>query len=323
MMRHFKDLIRHKGRITFTNSMEVMQAHHAKVITVIKDTTRITNHIHKDMERRKVLKYYIEYNPQSNYGMRTPGAGKVVLAGLVSEEALKKSTATTPSAFSFCDYKNDKTHDIETILREEAYTKLEQHYQAHHSRGCPRYRVSSHWVTFFRKWPDFFNHVFLTVDGIYECGTCADEVLEALMAIMDATENISMALLSRDEENIRDWFEEGCVSVEIAADREDVSEYVRAQLGDRIRRRRLRLDDPELKEEILEKLEEGAKGIPQHSAVKGAALSPESKYNTKTQAPLYERSLSQNIAVTFCGSQRMGPSWNSPISLFWSSSREV
>ncbi|KAK7967901.1 uncharacterized protein PG986_002178, partial [Apiospora aurea] len=309
-----KDLSRHKETITLAlsaNSMEAMvqlladqQGHHAETVAAIKDTTRITSRIHEDMERRKVLNYYLQYNPQSNYDMSLrlrhpgtgrwltrlpefqhwlsvpnsmlwlkgiPGAGKTVLAGVVIEEALNKSTKAIPPAYFFCDYKNERTHRIDTILRvlvyqlaiqkEEAYTKLEQHYHAHHSRGLPKTPSVTSLSGLLQEMARLFSHVFLTVDGIDECGTRADEVLEALTAIMEATDNISMALLSRDEDNIRDCLEDVCVPVEIAAHKEDISEYVRAELGDRIRRRKLRLDDPELKEEIIDKLVEGAKGM--------------------------------------------------------------
>ncbi|KAK8113490.1 ankyrin repeat-containing domain protein [Apiospora sp. TS-2023a] len=200
-----------------------------------------------------------------------PGAGKTVLAGVVIEEALNRNTETTPSAFFFCDYNNAATHNTETILRalvyqlaiqkEEAYTKLEQHHQAQHFSGLPKTPDTQSLRNLLQEMTSLFDHVFLTVDGIDECGTHDEDVLETLIAISEATGNISMALLSRNESNIRELLEGDFVSIEIAAHKEDVREYVRAQLGDRIRRRRLHLDNPDLKEEILERLVDGAKGM--------------------------------------------------------------
>ncbi|KAK8099893.1 hypothetical protein PG999_010267 [Apiospora kogelbergensis] len=310
-----QDLSRHKDTITFALSADSMEgmlqllgqgkAHTAEIITAIKDNTKITSRIHEDMERRKVLDYYLKSNPQSNYDMSCrlrhsgtglwltrlpefqnwlsapnsklwlkgiPGAGKTVLAGVVIEEALNRSTESTASAFFFCDYKNENTHKPEIILRaliyqlaiqkEEAYTKLEQHHRIHNSQGgLPKALSIDSLCSVLQQMIKLYDSVFLIVDGIDECGEHAEDVLETLTAIPEATHNVSMALLSRDEDNIRDFLEGICVSIEIAAHKEDVSEYVRAQLADRIRRRRLRLDDPGLKEEILERLVEGAKGM--------------------------------------------------------------
>ncbi|KAK6815725.1 hypothetical protein PG987_016491 [Apiospora arundinis] len=310
-----KDLSRHKGTITLAlsaNSMEAMlqllgqdQVHTAEIVAAVKDNTKITSRIREDLERRKVLDYYLKLNPQSNYDMSLrlrhpgtglwlkrlpefqhwlsesgsmlwlkgiPGAGKTVLAGAIIEETLNRSTEIVSSAFFFCDYKDDNTHNPETILRalvyqlaiqkEEAYTILEHHYQVHNPEtGLPKAPSVESLSAVLQVMIRLYDHVFLTVDGIDECGKHTEEVLETLTAIFKETDNISMALLSRDEDDIHDWLEEVSVSIEIAAHKEDVSEYVRAQLGDRIRRRKLRLDDPTLKGEILERLVKGSKGI--------------------------------------------------------------
>ena len=310
-----KDLSRHKDTITFAlsaDSMEAMlqllgqgKAHTAEIITAIKDNTKITSRIHEDMERRKVLDYYLKSNPQSNYDMSCrlrhsgtglwltrlpefqnwlsapnsklwlkgiPGAGKTVLAGVVIEEALNRSTESIASAFFFCDYKNEDTHNPKIILRtliyqlaiqkEEAYAKLEQHYQSHNPQGgLPKAPSTESLCGVLHHMIKLYDRVFLIVDGIDECGKHTEDVLETLTSVPEAIQNISMALLSRDEDNIRDFLKEICVPIEIAAHKEDVSEYVRAQLADRIRRRKLRLDDPGLQEEILERLVEGAKGM--------------------------------------------------------------
>ncbi|KAK8012874.1 hypothetical protein PG991_010249 [Apiospora marii] len=201
-----------------------------------------------------------------------PGAGKTVLAGVIIGEALAKSTETTATAFFFCDYKSGDTHKVENILRalayqlaiqkEEAYEKLDQHFQLHNpSPGMPKTPTVQSLSDLLQDMIKLFDRVYLIVDGIDECGPLADAVLETLIAITETTRNVSMALLSRDEAHIRDWLEGACASVEIAAHNEDVTEYVRAQLGERLRTRKLRIDDPGLKEEILVRLVEGAKGM--------------------------------------------------------------
>ncbi|KAK8032693.1 hypothetical protein PG990_002427 [Apiospora arundinis] len=201
-----------------------------------------------------------------------PGAGKTVLAGVVIGEALDKSTESVATAFFFCDYKNGHTHTPGAILqaliyqiaiqKEEAYAKLEQHYQAHNlAGGLPKTPDVESLNGILQHMIKLYDHVFLIVDGIDECGKYTEDVLETLTAISEAEDNISMALLSRDEDNIRDLLKGISAPIEIAAHKDDVAKYVREQLGDRVRRRRLRFDDPELKEEILDKLVEGSKGM--------------------------------------------------------------
>lgn len=288
-----------------TQRLSLQEESHAKeIIAAVRDTSKITSQIQLDKQRREIQTYYLRSNPQSNFDTSRqlrhqgtgrwlaqlpefqkwlsvpgsilwlkgiPGAGKTVLAGVVIEEALKKTTEASSSAFFFCDYKNEHTHSPDTILRalvyqlaiqkKEAYARLEQHYETHHSTGMHKTPTVQSLGDLLRDMAGLYTHVFLTVDGIDECGTQADEVLEALIAISEVTENISMALLSRDEDNIRRQLDGLCVPIEIAAHKDDISDYVRAQLGDKIRKGKLLLNNPNLEEEILETLVNGAKGM--------------------------------------------------------------
>ncbi|KAK7963448.1 ankyrin repeat-containing domain protein [Apiospora saccharicola] len=285
------------------------EAHATEIIAVIRDTSKITSRIQIDKQRSEIQTYYLRSNPQSNYETSRqlrhqgtgrwlvklpefqhwlavpgsilwlkgiPGAGKTVLAGVVIEESLNKSTEVTPSAFFFCDYKNEDTHSPDTVLRalvyqlaiqkKEAYDLLEHHYETHHSTGMHKTPSIQSLSDLLQEMAGLYTHVFLTVDGIDECGTQADEVLETLIGISDATENISMALLSRDEDNIRHQLHQHqldglCVPIEIAAHKDDISDYVKAQLEDKIRKGQLLLNNPKLEEEILETLVNGAKGM--------------------------------------------------------------
>jgi hypothetical protein len=58
----------------------------------------------------------------------------------------------------------------------------------------------------------------------------------------------------------------GYPEIEIAAQTEDVALYVMAQIKERTRRGKLRLHDPLLEGEIVERLSKGAKGMYVHSA---------------------------------------------------------
>ncbi|KAG7291751.1 hypothetical protein NEMBOFW57_001771 [Staphylotrichum longicolle] len=77
-----------------------------------------------------------------------------------------------------------------------------------------------------------------------------DEVVAAFASWAKDNDRLSIALLSRNEANIRAYFEDDYEKIEIAAHSEDVIEYVTAQLEERIRRGKLRLHNPLLKEEI-------------------------------------------------------------------------
>ncbi|GKT64046.1 ankyrin repeat protein [Colletotrichum tofieldiae] len=201
-----------------------------------------------------------------------PGAGKTVLAGSIIEAALGQSTEMTPLAFFFCDYKNAKTHSPEIILgslvyqlaiqKEAAYRMLEQLYQElHPPKGLPRPASTRALERLLKDMVNIYDHVYMVVDGLDECGKLTEEVVEVLSDVSEDTNNVSMALLSRDENHIRDCLNTQFIPVEIAAHKEDITEYVTSEIEERIRNRKLRIDSTELKGEILHGLIDGAKGM--------------------------------------------------------------
>jgi len=72
---------------------------------------------------------------------------------------------------------------------------------------------------------------------------------------------VSLALLSRDERNIRDKLEDGFTHIPIAAHTEDVRLYVGAEIETRMRSKKLRIRSQSLKEEIINTLVDGAQGM--------------------------------------------------------------
>jgi hypothetical protein len=106
-----------------------------------------------------------------------------------------------------------------------------------------------------------FDHVLVVVDALDECGNSTVEVVRCLVEISAKISHMSLALLSRDELHIRCKLDGYFKSVEIAAKKDDIILYVTCEIEERIRGRRLHIDDPELKEEILEGLIDGAKGM--------------------------------------------------------------
>lgn len=201
-----------------------------------------------------------------------PGAGKTVMAGTIIEETLKRSFDSVATTFFFCDYKDTKTQAPENILcvlayqlsipNGDAYGLLERYYRKlHPARG---FTQSPNVIGLQKLLEDMvksFDHVYLVVDGLDECGESTGEVIKVLLDLIGASDNISTAFLSRDEDHIRDRLGSDFENVEIAAHTEDITEYVTSGVEERIRDKRLRFNDLSLKGEILDKLVEGAKGM--------------------------------------------------------------
>ncbi|KAF6810753.1 ankyrin repeat protein [Colletotrichum plurivorum] len=75
------------------------------------------------------------------------------------------------------------------------------------------------------------------------------------------TEPISLAILSRNEIQIRHTLEPHFNNIEIAAHTKDLQQYVSSELNERIGSRQLRIRDLNLKDEILTRLVKGAHGM--------------------------------------------------------------
>lgn len=201
-----------------------------------------------------------------------PGAGKTVLAGSIIEAALAKGSAKVAVAFFFCDYKDGETHLPVNLLgalasqlarqNDEAYAVLAKYY--HELRGerrLPRNPTVDGLQNALSEMLEKYDRTYVIVDGLDECDRHVDEVVAAFASWAKDNDRLSIALLSRNEANIRAHLEDDYEKIEIAAHSEDVIEYVTAQLEERIRRGKLRLHDPLLKEEIVHRLTEGARGM--------------------------------------------------------------
>jgi Cdc6-like AAA superfamily ATPase len=201
-----------------------------------------------------------------------PGAGKTVLAGSVVEEALARRSENVAVAFFFCDYKDEKTHLPVNILgalayqlaiqSDEAYAVLSQYYdELHPPRQMAQNPTIGGLQNTLSEMLAQYDRTYLIVDGLDECGEHVDDVVEAITSWVEDEDGLNIALLSRDQTNIRGYLKDGYSILETAAQTEDVEQYVRAQIEERIRTRRLRLHDPLLKDEIVQGLTEGAKGM--------------------------------------------------------------
>lgn len=207
-----------------------------------------------------------------------PGAGKTVLAGSVVEEALARRSESIAVAFFFCDYKDTKTHLPVNILgaigyqlaiqQDEAYAILARYYdELHPTREMIKGPTIGGLQNALSEILRQYDRTYLIVDGLDECGQHVDEIVEAITSWADNEDRLSIALLSRDQTNIGGYLRNGGYpKIEIAAQTEDVALYVMAQIKERTRRGRLRLHDPLLEGEIVERLTKGAKGMYVHLA---------------------------------------------------------
>ncbi|TDZ40656.1 hypothetical protein C8035_v005494 [Colletotrichum spinosum] len=184
-----------------------------------------------------------------------PGAGKTVLAASIIEAALERSTESTPTAFFFCDYKDTRTQVVENILgalayqlaiqKEDAFKMLERYYEElNPGNGLPKQSSRKGLEKLLGKMLKIYDHAYLIVD-----------------VLMKDSDNVSIALLSRDEYEIRELLQSDFTPIEIAAHKSDITEYVTAEIEERIRTRRLCIYGSDLKGEIIEGLIHGAKGM--------------------------------------------------------------
>ena len=203
-----------------------------------------------------------------------PGAGKTVLAGAVIQDAIARSYfhPEVGVAFFFCDYKNPDTWNNLNILgamisqlskqNDDAYSRLQSYYDELHPAGRLEKSLDSDELRAkITEMSEHFKQIVVIVDGLDECGDSTDDVVETLRELADYTPNMSVTLLSRHERNIQERLQEDFDHIPIAANSEDVRLYVGAEVEKRVQNRQLRITTIELKDEIMNKLVEGAKGM--------------------------------------------------------------
>ncbi|KAF4432131.1 hypothetical protein F53441_13850 [Fusarium austroafricanum] len=203
-----------------------------------------------------------------------PGGGKTILAGAVIQEILAKSVAGTNStgvAFYFCDYKDSKTHCPIKILgavahqlalqKDDAFAYLENYYHdLHPERALNKTPDVDELRATITRMSKTFDQVFIIIDGIDECGGEVQNVARALAELADSTDTASIAIFSRDEEEIRTALNDDFKQVKISARREDVATYIKAEMELRERRGQPIVRDATVKKVEL-KLIERAQGM--------------------------------------------------------------
>ncbi|PSN71685.1 hypothetical protein BS50DRAFT_234023 [Corynespora cassiicola Philippines] len=203
-----------------------------------------------------------------------PGAGKTVLSTLVIEDCIKRSGAGRAVAYFYCDYKDKNSQDPVKLLgtlasqiarqAPEAFELLERYHERWNPENSLRVNPDAKdLLSLLKKMICVFDDVRLVVDALDECGDNTRLISNLLKELASSDgANVSLALFSRDEADIRDILTPPFSKhVEIAAHTEDVEQYARADIENRVLEKKLRVINPELKEEIVLHLVEKADGM--------------------------------------------------------------
>ncbi|KAF4967728.1 hypothetical protein FSARC_4789 [Fusarium sarcochroum] len=204
-----------------------------------------------------------------------PGGGKTILAGAVIQEALTRSSSSNSSlgvAFYFCDYKDDKTHSPINILgaiayqlalqRDDAFELLEAYHKILHPRRALSQSpdVDDLRAT-IQKMTETFDQAFIIIDGVDECVDDVEDVARALKDLADDADTTSIAVFSRDEEEIRAELEYDFTKINIAARTEDVETYIRTEMKQRESRGQPIVNNASVQEKIESELVTRARGM--------------------------------------------------------------
>ncbi|KAF9878450.1 ankyrin repeat protein [Colletotrichum karsti] len=201
-----------------------------------------------------------------------PGAGKTILCGVAIEDVLQLSSASTAVAFFFCDYKSPASQQLVNILcsiavqlaqqNPTAFDILERYFKLlNPNNGLQQQPEVDALHDVISQLTSKYEQVFLVIDGLDECGNNVEQVAPAITKVFEDCPSVSLAVFSRNEFEIREELEAYCSHVEIAAHREDLELYVRAEMSKRRQLKRLEVQNPALSEEIRVKLIDGAQGM--------------------------------------------------------------
>jgi hypothetical protein len=145
-----------------------------------------------------------------------------------------------------------------------AFSVLENYYESLHPDNQLEAKPKAQdMLVVLKKMACEFDDVRLVVDALDECGDNTRAVAKQLKDLVGCESgNSSLALMSRDEVDIRDVFGPPfSAHIDFAAHVEDVEQYVRTGIEKRTEEKRLRIRDPALKEDIVRTLVAKASGM--------------------------------------------------------------
>jgi len=147
---------------------------------------------------------------------------------------------------------------------ERCLEKLEKFYKKHHPDTGSHFGTSTTPEELCALLQDLslsFDDVLIVIDALDECGTNRSHIVELLASLHTGNETkIKTLFTSRQETDIEvhlDSYEK----VSIAATSSDLRLYVASEIDNRTRKKALRVRNPELKKEIMDRLIDGAQGM--------------------------------------------------------------
>jgi hypothetical protein len=177
-------------------------------------------------------------------------------------------------AYFYCIYRESNTNDPLVVLgslakqlavqAEECFAKMEKFYKRHYlenNSADPTPVVAEDLCALLRDMSSDFDSVSIIVDALDECGANRYQLTESLISLNDSeASNIRTIFSSRNGMDIRMLLKEH-TAIPIAATNSDLRLYVASQIEVRTKQNKLRTRDPELKNEIMDRLIEGAEGM--------------------------------------------------------------
>ena len=216
--------------------------------------------------RHEIFRAWLKAQHRAIWISGPPGSGKTVLSTVVVDNLRGQVDKNLKQivAFFFCD-KSDKTsHSALQILENiiaQVLSELEEipsHIRAAYSTavryGRPRLSTSDQPIRILKDLALSLENLCIVVDGLDELKEAAT-IVESLCYLVESTTNVRIMLLSREIPALRDRTE-GFQRIELTSDilRVDIDEFVYQQLSN------LPTDDPELLNQVFEKLSQAANG---------------------------------------------------------------
>lgn len=203
-----------------------------------------------------------------------PGAGKTVLTATIIQEVTKRRPSVgTAVAFFFCDYKDPAANTpgmiLGSLVRQVAcqnihcYETAQSLYDEYdQADGLTPPASSENLRRCLAQMGRHLDHLYIIIDGLDECGDERVSTIQMLRDLgpLDSEHAIHLLFVSRDDFDIRIALDDYTL-LSIAANSHDLRLYVDAEIASRTAKRKLRIRDPALKEEIREELVSKADGM--------------------------------------------------------------
>jgi hypothetical protein len=199
-----------------------------------------------------------------------PGAGKTILSALAIGKAAESVSTAHGVVFYYCSHRDEPSRHLTGILRclvgqlarqnRQCMSILEEKYGPQDHTSMQTWtRSEEELETLLRKMLRRFDNVSIIIDGIDECYE-ATTVTDALTSLASEVAGVRFLIFSRKEAEMEPFLED-FTSMSIAAESQDLRLYVPAQIEARTRLRKLRIKDPNVKDQIIETLVNGADGM--------------------------------------------------------------